>query len=248
MKILFSPSEAKSELNEFPPLNKYSLCFSNKFNIRLHVINKLKDYLKNSGINTLKKLYGIKDEKECLRLKALNFLDIPTCKAIQRYTGVAYQYLDFTTLNENEKNWLYKNTLIFSNLFGPILAEDQIPYYKLKQAETLNDFKIEVYYNNNFSKDIDKFIGDDIIIDLRAGFYEKFYKINTTYITMKFIKNGKVVSHWAKAYRGKVLRKLAQVQPNSIEEFENINFEGLHVEEILVKKFKREYIFKIIDN
>ena len=62
---------------------------------------------------------------------------------------------------------------------------------------------------------------------------------------MKFIKNGKVVSHWAKAYRGKVLRKLSQVQPNTIEEFENINFEGLHVEEILVKKLKREYIFKI---
>jgi cytoplasmic iron level regulating protein YaaA (DUF328/UPF0246 family) len=62
---------------------------------------------------------------------------------------------------------------------------------------------------------------------------------------MKFKKNGKVVSHWAKAYRGKVLRELAKYQPNSIEEFENINFDGLAIEEIIEKKLKREYIFKI---
>lgn len=135
--------------------------------------------------------------------------------------------------------------MIFSNLFGPLLGSDEIPYYKFKQGESIDDFKPELFYKENFSPDIDSYIGDDLIIDLRAGFYEKFYKINSPYITMKFIKNGKVVSHWAKAYRGKVLRKLAQVQPNTIDEFENINFEGLHVEEILVKKLKREYIFKI---
>ena len=245
MKILFSPSEAKSDLKDSSALNKKSLCFPDIFEKRLFVIDKLTKYLSNSNLNNLQKLFGIKNEEECIKIKDINLLKSETCKAIQRYTGVAYQYLNFDTLKENEKKWLYKNTIIFSNLFGPLLANDTIPYYKFKQAESINDFKPEQFYKENFSSEIDNYIGTDLVIDLRAGFYEKFYKINSPYITMKFIKNGKVVSHWAKAYRGKVLRKLAQVQPNNIEEFENINFEGLHVEEILVKKLKREYIFSI---
>jgi len=245
MKILFSPSEAKSHFTDSPSLNIKSLCFANKFSQRLFVIDKLSKFLSASSLTKQQKLFGIKNEKECMKLKDINLLQNHTCKAIQRYTGVAYQYLNFDTLKDNEKKWLYENTLIFSNLFGPLLASDLIPYYKFKQAESIDDFKPELFYKENFSSEIDNYIDNDIIIDLRAGFYEKFYKINSSYITMKFIKNGKVVSHWAKAYRGKVLRKLSQVQPNTIEEFENINFEGLHVEEILVKKLKREYIFKI---
>ena len=245
MIILFSPSEAKSDFTDSCALNIKSLCFPNKFTDRLLVIDKLTKSLNNSTLDKLQKLFGIKKEEECLKIKEIDLLNAPTCKAIQRYTGVAYQYLNFDSLKEYEKKWLCENTIIFSNLFGPLLGNDEIPYYKFKQGETIDGFKPELFYKEKFSNEIDSYIGSDLIIDLRAGFYEKFYKINIPYITMKFIKNGKVVSHWAKAYRGKVLRKLAQVQPNSIEEFENINFEGLHVEEILVNKLKREYIFSI---
>ncbi len=245
MKILFSPSEAKSDFTDSLAINEKSLYFANKFEERLLIINKFLKFLNTSTIDKLQKAFGIKDEKECIRLKEINLLTTSTCKAIQRYTGVAYQYLSFATLHENEQKWLCKNCIIFSNLFGPILGGDEIPYYKFKQSETIDGFKLEVFYKEKFSSEIDGYISNDLIIDLRAGFYEKFYKINTPHITMKFMKNGKVVSHWAKAYRGKVLRKLAQIQPNSIEEFENINFEGLHVEVILIKKLKREYIFKI---
>lgn len=245
MKILFSPSESKSDFTDSKPLNAKSLCFSNKFSQREFVIDKFLKFLNTSDLDKLQKLFGIKNEQDCINIKKFNIMKAHTCKAIQRYTGVAYQYLSFDTLKADEQKWLCENTMIFSNLFGPLLGSDEIPYYKFKQGESIDDFKPELFYKENFSPDIDSYIGDDLIIDLRAGFYEKFYKINSPYITMKFIKNGKVVSHWAKAYRGKVLRKLAQVQPNTIDEFENINFEGLHVEEILVKKLKREYIFKI---
>lgn len=245
MKILFSPSEAKTDFIDSKPLNNKSLCFKNKFSKRLFIIEKFLSLLKISSLSQIQKLFGIKNEQECIKLKSINLLKEGTCKAIKRYTGVAYQYLDFDTLKEPQKQWLCKNTIIFSNLFGPILADDEIPYYKFKQGETIDGFKPELFYKENFSSEIDHYIGNELIVDLRAGFYEKFYKTNSHYITMKFKKNGKVVSHWAKAHRGKVLRKLAQVQPSTLKEFENINFEGLHVEEIVVKKLKREYIFKI---
>ena len=247
MKILFSPSEAKSDFKGPSTLHKNSFCFSNKFDERVSVLKKFTTFITNMSDDSLQKIFGIKDINECHKLRDIDLFTSFTCKAIKRYTGVAYKYLEFDTLQEKEKEFIQNNTIIFSNLFGPILANDEIPYYKFKQGESIDGFKPEQFYKKKFSQELDDYIQDELVIDLRAGFYEKFYKITQPYITMKFIKNGKVVSHWAKAYRGKVLRQLAKIQPNTIEEFEKINFDGLHVEEILIKGLNRQYIFAIIE-
>lgn len=246
MKILFSPSEAKSLVQDSNPINNNSFCFTNLFEKRLEVLNKFTTFIKASQMEDLQKLFGIKDEEECENIKNIDLFQSSTCKAILRYTGVAFKYLDFSTLNETQKLWIYKNVIIFSNLFGPICAKDEIPMYKFKQGSKIENFKPESFYKKYFSSALDDNIGDDVVIDLRAGFYEKFYKLNVPYITMKFIKNDKVVSHWAKAYRGIVLRELSQAQPSSIEEFENIKFSNLSIKEIIQSKLKREYIFEII--
>ena len=123
---------------------------------------------------------------------------------------------------------------------------DKIPDYKLKQGETFNNLKIEKFYMDNFSKVIDEYLKDEDIIDLRAGFYEKFYKIEKPYVTMKFIKDGKVVSHWAKAYRGIILKLLAKNSISSIEELMSMQIENLKIEEIKKQKLKTEIVYSII--
>ena len=85
------------------------------------------------------------------------------------------------------------------------------------------------------------------MIDLRAGFYEKFYTLTKPYITMKFLKNGKILSHFAKAYRGRVLRQIAQESPNTEHDFARIAFDGLDIMEIKISGLKYEYIYKILD-
>ena len=245
MKVLFSPSESKSDLKDNTKISSNSLVFPRLFEKRVYIIKKLHSFLRNNSSTNIEKFFGIKNSTECEKLSNLDLLSSSTCKAIQLYNGVAYQYLDFNNLNNNQKNWICENTLIFSNLFGPIRAGDNLPYYRFKQGSTLDGFKPEVFYKENFTEAIDSYIGSDLVIDLRAGFYEKFYTLTCKHITMKFIKNGRVVSHWAKAYRGKVLKTIAKYQPQTIEEFENINFDGLSIEEIIEKKLKREYIFKI---
>jgi cytoplasmic iron level regulating protein YaaA (DUF328/UPF0246 family) len=65
-------------------------------------------------------------------------------------------------------------------------------------------------------------------------------------MTLKFIKNSKVVSHWAKAYRGIVLRELALSQIDTLEDFGKLQIEGLHVKEIKKIKLKTEVIFEIV--
>ena len=83
------------------------------------------------------------------------------------------------------------------------------------------------------------------ILDLRAGFYDKFYKPTKPYTTLKFIKDGKVVSHWAKAYRGIVLREIAKAGVRSIEAFMKLPIDGLSIYEIQTKKNKTEVVYTI---
>ena len=203
------------------------------------------DYIRNSDPAAIQKLIGVKKESEIEAVMKTDIFHDPTMKAVERYTGVAYDYLDYPSLNADEQKFIDGNLLIFSNLFGPILAKDQIPWYKLKQGEKLGDFAIEKFYAQHFTPALDDYLHDAFVIDLRAGFYLKFYKLTQPYVTMKFIKNGKVVSHWAKAYRGTVVRELAKHRPQNEKMFSEIPFQNLSIVEIQKTKLKTEYIYEI---
>ena len=82
------------------------------------------------------------------------------------------------------------------------------------------------------------------IIDLLAGYYEKFYTPKVKTLKPKFLKNGKVVSHNAKEYRGLFLRMLALRNINSIEDALSANFEGLRLVEILERGLIVEPVFE----
>ena len=246
MKILFSPSETKVTGGSFPPISENTFLFPTCYPFQKEILDTYQNYLKSQDDEKLKKLFGIKKENDLLANKSVDIYHDKTMKAIQRYMGVAYDYLDYPTLDKNAQNFLEKNLIIFSNLFGPISGGDYIPYYKLKQGEKLKDLKIESYYHNRCQKVLDSFFEDQFIIDLRAGFYLKFYKSAYPYITLKFIKNGKVVSHWAKAYRGLVVRELAKYQPENEKAFSQIAFKNLSILEIQKSGLKTEYIYEIL--
>ena len=90
------------------------------------------------------------------------------------------------------------------------------------------------------------YLANNEILDLRAGYYDKFYKTTKPYTTLKFLKNGKSVSHWAKAYRGIVLREIAKHNISSLKEFNSLEIEGLNISEIKTTKNKTEIIYNII--
>ena len=62
---------------------------------------------------------------------------------------------------------------------------------------------------------------------------------------MKFIKDGKVVSHWAKAYRGMVLRQIAEKKIKNFDELRKVEFTGLQLIEIQEKKDHQMWVFGI---
>ena len=246
MKILFSPSETKIVGGNDISFDKNSFIFPELFEKRMEIIKQYNDFILNASKDELIKLFGTKKE-DVIKQYSKDLFKTPTMKVIQRYDGVAFNYLEYSKLKENEKSYIDENVLIFSNLFGVLKAGDLgLPDYKLKQGETFFDLKIEKFYNDNFSKVLDEYLKDEDIIDLRAGFYEKFYKIEKPYTTMKFIKDGKVVSHWAKAYRGIILKLIAQNSIKTIDELMNMEVENLRIEEIKKQKIKTEIVYSII--
>ncbi|TLT05118.1 YaaA family protein [Aliarcobacter cibarius] len=244
MKILFSPSETKIGGGDIKCIDKNSFIFPELFEKRLEILEKYNNYLKNASNNDLEKLFGTK-KIEVIEKYKQDIFKSPTMKAIQRYEGVAYDYLNYNSLEVSAQKYIDENTLIFSNIFGVIKADDKIPDYKLKQGESFENLKIDKFYSDNFSQTLDNYLLDEDILDLRAGFYEKFYTIKKPYLTMKFIKEGKVVSHFAKAYRGEILKLLALKNIKTFEQLLNLQIENLSIVEIKEQKLKKEIVYTI---
>lgn len=245
MIILFSPSEGKREGGTLPPLTSDSFLFPDLYLKRFEVITQYEALVLKGKNEELHELFGIKDPNEYERYRS-SFTSAPTMKAIERYDGVAYDYLNYSALSTDAQRYIDTRTILFSNLFGPIRSGDSIPDYKLKQGSSIGTFAPEKYYKEYFTAALDEMIGDQEILDLRAGFYDKFYTPNKSYVTLKFLKEGKVVSHWAKAYRGTLLRETAKNQISSIQELLALNIDGLIVREIVETKKKKEVVYSIV--
>lgn len=121
-----------------------------------------------------------------------------------------------------------------------------IPNYKYKQGAKLPDISVEKYYNKHLTPFLDKEL-DEEILDLRAGFYEKFYRPKSAkVIAIKFLKDKKVVSHWAKHYRGRLLRELALQNIQNFSEFMAMQLEYLKLVEIQEKNNTKLLVMEIL--
>lgn len=243
MKILLAPSETKKSGGE-APFNLNTLLFETLLPHRTKLLHTYMNILQKGDMPTLSKMFGLKKESDILAHKK-DIIHEPAMKAIQRYTGVAFDYLGYEALDQEAQTYVDSHVILFSNLFGPLRASDLIPEYKLKQGEPVGEIKTEKFYHEHSAALMEEYLAEDEILDLRAGFYDKFYKPSKPYTTLKFIKGGKVVSHWAKAYRGIVLREIAKAGVETLDAFIKLPIEGLSIKEMQTKKNKTEIIYEI---
>lgn len=245
MVILFSPSEAKRSGGGGAVVNSSSFVFPELYSHREDVLKHYAAVMERNDSVELSKMFGLKKPEE-IEHYAQNLFQLPTMKVVERYDGVAYRHLDYDSLSIDEKKYVDENTVIFSNLFGPILAGNQgLPEYKLKQGEKVGGLAPEKLYKEAFSKSLDAWIGEKPVVDLRAGFYEKFYTLQVPYVTFRFIKSGQVVSHYAKAYRGIILRRMAEENVKTQEDLGRLEIPGVRLLEMRTSGLKFEYVLKV---
>jgi len=241
-KVLFSPSEGKTSGGR---ITKIYLLGSIK--TRNEILNSYNKIILSKDEAAIKNLFGIKKFSDC-KPYINDIYNSALMPAIERYQGVAFEYLNYCTLDSKAQKYLKDNTIIFSNLYGPILGGDTIANYKVKQGNSIGEIAPDKFYKERFSYQLDLYLANNDILDLRAGYYDKFYKITKPYTILKFLKNGKTVSHWAKAYRGIVLKEIAKHSISSLEEFMDLEIDGLSVHEIKKIKNKTEVVYNIVDS
>ena len=239
---LFSPSEGKHQGGS--PFKQRDILFG--CHPRTEILQTYNKIVNSNDKEAIQTLFGIKKERE-IAMFIEDLFSAPLMPAIERYSGVAFGYLDYSSLSNEAQQYLQKQVIIFSNLYGSILGGDLIANYKVKQGNSIGEIAPDKFYKERFSYQLDLQLMHHEILDLRAGYYDKFYKTKQNYTTLKFLKGGKSVSHWAKAYRGLVLRELAIHQVNSLEAFMKLEIEHLQVEEIREVKNKKEIIYSIIE-
>jgi uncharacterized protein len=243
LHLLLAPSETKAEGGDLPFLNSQSLFLKELYSKRETLISHYTKLISDNNMEDLVKKFGIKKEKDIAKYQ-LDILQTGTMKAIQRYTGVAFDAIEYPQLDSDSQAYIDEHVILFSNLFGPVLASDHLPVYKLKQGEKLAGVSIDAHYKKYFTEALDNYLDGDVI-DLRAGVYEKFYKISKPYTTFKFLREGKVVSHWAKAYRGKLVKLLAENKVEHIDELKALLPKSMQLQEITTKGLKTEWIIEV---
>ncbi len=243
--IFMAPSEAKSQGGSLEALNQESFIFPKLYHFREAVAKRYNEMMLSDDNALKSELTGLKKQSD-IRAFEIDIFKTPTKKAIERYSGVAFEYLGYESLSPKAQAYVDRHTLIFSNLFGPVSAQDALPYYKFKQNSKTLGQALDAYYKEHFSEALDSWCEGAFIVDLRAGVYEKFYTIKKPYVTFKFLKNGKVVSHYAKAYRGKLLALMARGQIQSIEALLSALPKDMKLLSCEQKKLKTLYTIEII--
>ena len=241
MKILLAPAETKQSNGDNLPLDT-----SNLYDFQNTILDYYEEHIENSSIEELSTWFGIKNLKQCEKYNR-SIKDLATLKAIKRYTGVAFEAIDYLNLSVQAQKFIDENVFIYSNLFGILQANTLIPNYKFKQAAILPQINNEKFYKEYLKNILDNKLGDEIL-DLSATYYSKYYKPSANVITYKFLKNGKVVSHWAKHYRGAMLRQIAINNINSFEQLLNHKFDNLELIKIQEKKNIKTIIMEIKEN
>ncbi len=122
MKILLAPSETKISggENSFDP---GTLLFKTLTSHRMKLLHNYTNVLQQGDMQVLSKMFGLKKEADILKHKR-DIIHELTMKAIERYTGVAFDYLGYDALNKKSQTYIDTHVIIFSNLFGPIKASD----------------------------------------------------------------------------------------------------------------------------
>ncbi|MDE5603152.1 MAG: peroxide stress protein YaaA, partial [Helicobacter sp.] len=103
-----------------------------------------------------------------------------------------------------------------------------------KQGSGFLDFESKKFYASNRQIYLELIDKEKEILDLRAGFYQQCLIIPPKFLVYEpiFIKNQKKVSHYAKYYRGILLKECANNNVKTLSELERLPIEGLKILDI----------------
>lgn len=215
MLILLPPSEGKASPRRGKPLDLDALDFPRLTEPRQRVLDALVELCEGDP-DVAAKTLGVGSTQ--LDLVALNagLRTNATARADQVYTGVVYDALDVATLSPAAKRRATARLAVTSSVFGLVRPADRIPAYRLSGDTTLPGLgPVAAVWREHLGEVVTETVGSGLLVDLRSGTYVSFWRpagVRSATVRVLHEHNGtrKVVSHFNKATKGRIVRLLLE--------------------------------------
>ncbi len=232
MLILLPPSEGKTRPTAGPRLDLDSLSFPTLTPVRAQLLRVLTKMCSGNPRNAMKALGLGPTQADAIEINA-GLAEEPTARADEVYTGVLFANLDLMSLDAASRVRADESLAIASALFGLLRPADHIPAYRLSGDGSLPRLgTVASRWRTPLPRVLGEAAGDGLLIDLRSGMYAALGKppaeLADRTVTMRVLHEHqgfrKVVSHFNKATKGRIVRALLEsgARPASIGELQSL--------------------------
>ncbi|MFF8539719.1 peroxide stress protein YaaA [Streptomyces werraensis] len=214
MLVLLPPSEGKASSGRGAPLRTESLSLPGLAAAREEVLTELID-LCSGDEDKAREVLGL---SEGLRGEVAKNRELRTAGARpagEIYTGVLYDALDLASLDAAAKRRAARSLLVFSGLWGAVRVTDRIPSYRCSMGVKLpGTGALGAYWRAPMAQVMPEAAGSGLVLDLRSAAYAAAWKPKgevagrTATVRVLHAPTRKVVSHFNKATKGRIVRSL----------------------------------------
>jgi uncharacterized protein len=212
--VLLPPSEGKAPSAGGAPLKLESLSLPALTEAREAVLGELVELCAGDE-DKAREVLGL---SEGLRGEIAKNAELRTAGARpagQIYTGVLYDALDLASLDTAAKKRAARSLLVFSGLWGAVRVTDRIPSYRCSMGVKLPGVgALGTHWRTPMASALPEAAGDGLVLDLRSSAYAGAWKPKgeiagrTATVRVLHAPTRKVVSHFNKATKGRIVRSL----------------------------------------
>jgi cytoplasmic iron level regulating protein YaaA (DUF328/UPF0246 family) len=212
--VLLPPSEGKADAGRGAPLKPESLSLPGLAEARAVVLDALVELCAGDE-EKAREVLGLSEGLRGEVGKNAGLRTAGARPAGEIYTGVLYDALDLPSLDAAAKRRAARSLLVFSGLWGAVRVTDRIPSYRCSMGVRLPGIgALGTHWRAPMSLVLPETAGDGLVLDLRSAAYAAAWKPKgevaerTASVRVLHAPTRKVVSHFNKATKGRIVRSL----------------------------------------
>jgi cytoplasmic iron level regulating protein YaaA (DUF328/UPF0246 family) len=212
--VLLPPSEGKASSGRGAPLRLESLSLPGLNAAREAVLGELVDLCAGDE-DKAREVLGLSEGLRGEVAKNAGLLGAGARPAGEIYTGVLYDALGLASLDAAAKRRAARSLLVFSGLWGAVRVTDRIPSYRCSMGVKLPGLgALGAHWRAPMAQVLPEAAGGGLVLDLRSAAYAAAWKPKgevagrTATVRVLHAPTRKVVSHFNKATKGRIVRSL----------------------------------------
>jgi len=209
--VVLPPSETKAVGIDGPPLSLDRLAFPTLTRTRRKLVKHLGTLARRDRVG-LQKALGLTDGQAGELDKNRHLLTAPSLPALELYTGIVYDNLDYASLRGAAKRRADSSLVVASALFGLLRPVDRVPSYRLSGGTSLPGLGGLASLWRPVLEPVLSGSGE-LVVDLRSGAYAALARVpDAVQVRVLRAEGGKrtVVSHDNKWTKGQLARALCE--------------------------------------